>query len=252
MKYTMMPCKRHIAHVFIACVAVLCLLACGGSSQRTELLTAEQFQSELEKQSEDHVQLIDVRTPEEYAGGHLAGAANVNLKNEQFKAHLANLDREKPVFVYCLSGGRSAKAAIALKDLGFTEVYDLKGGVMAWKQANLPVTTPTVAVNTHAITKADFEKVLAEHPVVLVDFYADWCLPCKQMEPTLLKLTEQYQDKVFIYRVNVEEAQSLTNDLKITGIPVFHLYQNGQLTQALQGYQEEKQLVALLEQKAAD
>jgi len=248
----MMPFKRHITYVLIACVAVLCLSACGGSSQQAELLTAGQFQSELEKQPKDHMQLIDVRTPEEYAGGHLAGATNVNIKNKQFEAHLANLDREKPVFVYCLSGGRSAKAATALKDLGFTKVYDLKGGIMAWKQANLPVTTPTVAVNSNAITKADFEKVLAEHPVVLVDFYADWCLPCKQMEPTLLKLTEQYQDKVFIYRVNVEEAQNLISDLKVAEIPVFQLYQDGQFMQTLQGYQEEKQLVALLEQKAAD
>ena len=85
------------------------------------------------------VQLVDVRTPEEFSEGHLENAINIDVTADDFDAKVANLDKEKPVMVYCKSGGRSAKASARLKELGFKTITDLEGGITNWKSENRPV-----------------------------------------------------------------------------------------------------------------
>lgn|SRR5690606_22357257 len=80
------------------------------------------------------VQLVDVRTPGEYKGGHIKKAINIDFFNRtDFERSFEKLDKEKPVYLYCRSGARSQKAAKRLIGMGFTQIYDLKGGYMHWK-----------------------------------------------------------------------------------------------------------------------
>lgn len=84
-------------------------------------------------------QVLDVRTPEEWATGVIAGARFIDFNAGGFKAAApAQMDKARPVYVYCAAGGRSYRAGKQLKELGFTEVYDLVGGMEAWKEAGLP------------------------------------------------------------------------------------------------------------------
>ncbi len=94
---------------------------------------------EAEKQLADGAQLLDVRTKEEWAEGHLKGATLVTVTEDGFidKAKAA-LDPKKAVVVYCRSGGRSAMAAEQLRAAGYT-VYDLAGGITAWIAAGKPM-----------------------------------------------------------------------------------------------------------------
>lgn len=78
-------------------------------------------------------QLLDVRTPKEYEAGHLSNAKPNNLLERGFQDRLLALNPDKPVFIYCRSGRRSAMAARLLKEHGFTELYDLKGGILAYE-----------------------------------------------------------------------------------------------------------------------
>lgn len=80
------------------------------------------------------VQLIDVRTPEEYNEGYIPNALNIDFYSEDFKAQLEKLDKNKPVLVYCRSGNRSGQASELLNELGFKEVYDLEGGYSQWEK----------------------------------------------------------------------------------------------------------------------
>ncbi len=81
------------------------------------------------------VQIIDVRTPEEFQSGYIEGAINLNIQDDRFSEQILQLDKSKPVMVYCAKGGRSARAAAQLKEAGFQEVYDLPGGMEAWLSA---------------------------------------------------------------------------------------------------------------------
>jgi rhodanese-related sulfurtransferase len=84
--------------------------------------------------------VVDVRTPGEFAAGHLEGAVNMDVEGGQFSAMIADLPTDAAYIVYCQSGRRSAIAAQAMVDAGFTEVYDL-GGIADWQAAGLPVVT---------------------------------------------------------------------------------------------------------------
>lgn len=80
-------------------------------------------------------QVLDVRTPEEWASGTIKGANKMNFFDADFKTQLEKLDKNKPVYVYCKAGGRSGKATKQMKKMGFTAVYNLVGGIGAWDDA---------------------------------------------------------------------------------------------------------------------
>ena len=81
--------------------------------------------------------LVDVRTPEEFAQGALPEAVNISVTDLSFPFEIAKLDKEKPVLIYCKGGTRSARAAGAMKALGFDKIHELDGGYMAWLAAQL-------------------------------------------------------------------------------------------------------------------
>ena len=83
-------------------------------------------------------QILDVRTPEEWAEGSIAGAKKMNFFDDTFNDQLSKLDKTKPVYVYCKSGGRSGKAAKKMDKMGFTKIYNLTGGITAWNDAGKP------------------------------------------------------------------------------------------------------------------
>ena len=85
-------------------------------------------------------QLIDVRTPQEFKGGHIAKARNLNVQDRSFQAMAENLKKDQPVFVYCRSGGRSRMAASQLAGMGFEQIYDLSGGITSWAAKGMKVT----------------------------------------------------------------------------------------------------------------
>jgi rhodanese-related sulfurtransferase len=76
--------------------------------------------------------LLDVRTPGEYESGHLDGASNIDIMSPYFSDAILELDKSKPVFVYCRSGNRSSHACIMLKEAGYT-AYNLDGGIMEYR-----------------------------------------------------------------------------------------------------------------------
>jgi rhodanese-related sulfurtransferase len=88
------------------------------------------------KTMEHDYTLVDVRTPEEFADGALPNAINISVTSLGFPFEINQLDKEKPVMIYCKGGTRSARAALAMKALGFTTIYELEGGYLAWKAAN--------------------------------------------------------------------------------------------------------------------
>ncbi len=119
---------------------LLIVVLAGGCSQgqNKNVLAPQAFADKMKAATGST--LIDVRTAEEFADGHLAGAKNYDWNGGHFEHQVMGLEKTKPVFVYCLKGGRSASAADRLRDLGFTEVYELEGGTAKWQAAKMPLT----------------------------------------------------------------------------------------------------------------
>jgi rhodanese-related sulfurtransferase len=89
--------------------------------------------------TDTNIVVLDVRTPEEFATGHLEGAINVDYRSPEFASGLAELNRDTTYLVHCASGGRSTAALEILQQRGFASVVHLDGGLNAWKAAQKPV-----------------------------------------------------------------------------------------------------------------
>ncbi|MFA0963964.1 rhodanese-like domain-containing protein [Roseivirga sp. BDSF3-8] len=89
---------------------------------------------------ETDAQIVDVRTEGEYSSGHLAGSMNINIASPDFHGEVSKLDTERKIYVYCAIGGRSARAAEMMANMGY-EVVDMNGGITAWKSEGRETTT---------------------------------------------------------------------------------------------------------------
>jgi len=87
--------------------------------------------------------ILDVRTPEEFAEGHIDGAVNLDVQARDFEKKLRVLDRKKSYLVYCRTGNRSRKATVAMEALGFRSIFHMNEGIVRWKQQSLPLTRPS-------------------------------------------------------------------------------------------------------------
>jgi len=86
------------------------------------------------------VQIIDVRTPEEYAGGHIAGAVNIPVQQADFVEQVSRLDANGTYAVYCRSGNRSRPAVDAMRGVGIDSIYELASGTKGWAAEGQPLT----------------------------------------------------------------------------------------------------------------
>ncbi len=128
---------RTYTGLFYICYVILfSLLACTEKEVAQKTLEPNEFEQNLITQRGI---LLDVRTPTEYKEGHLAHSINIDYKADDFKKVIAQLDRNKPYFVYCKAGVRSQKATEIMRNLGFTQLYNLNGGIDAWRAEGLPL-----------------------------------------------------------------------------------------------------------------
>lgn len=127
--------KRFIFNL-LSILALATVVSCQGQTG-VQVLNVDAFEQKLNATPEKII--LDVRTDEEYAQGRMKNATQIDYYQRDFKTEVAKLDKTKPVFVYCASGVRSNSAAKILKQQGFTEIYDLKGGLNAWTRSGKPV-----------------------------------------------------------------------------------------------------------------
>ncbi|WP_396190873.1 rhodanese-like domain-containing protein [Flavobacterium sp.] len=213
------------------------LISCQGQTSKTvETIDGKTYADKLS--TTENPQLLDVRTPEEYAVEHLENASNVNWNSDDFVAKAEKLDKTKPVFVYCKVGGRSNQAAIKLLELGFKEVYNLDGGIMKWqgKKTGNSNTKPT------GMNASEFEKLINSDKKVIINFSAKWCAPCKKMAPYLTKMQDELTGKISLIRLDADENKALMETMKLNELPVILIYENGKETWRHLGFLSEEDL----------
>ena len=207
-----------------------------------ELLGVEAFEAKMNSLGDE--QLIDVRTPEEFLAGHLTGAVNINIYDADFAQRIAQLDKNRPVLVYCKAGGRSKDAAGQLAALGYT-VSELQGGTLAWANAGKALETAEPAKST-GMTLEQYEQAVAAQPMVLVDFKATWCKPCKMLAPILDELVKKQEGKLTLIKIDADENPALMQAKQINSIPYLELYKDGKRVWTHMGLTDEATIAAQL------
>jgi len=104
-----------------------------------EVTPQEAFELIQDNQNNSDFIIIDIRTPAEFAEGHIEGAVNIDYYQQTFTEDMDNLDRDRIYLIYCRTGNRSANALLIMEELNFKEIYHLSDGIVAWNQEGLPV-----------------------------------------------------------------------------------------------------------------
>ncbi len=190
------------------------------------------------------LQLVDVRTPEEFSGGYLKHAVNINVNDNSFQSRIEKLDKNTPVFVYCQSGVRSKGAAKTMRNMGFVQVYEMDGGMLKWRAAGLPEVGSAEA--SPESMSADAYKKLTSGKSVLIDFYAEWCVPCKKMKPYLEEIAKEQSGKLEIVRIDTDKNKELCKELGVSSVPLLLYYTNGQMNWKHDGYISKEDLLKKL------
>ncbi|MFM9907749.1 MAG: thioredoxin domain-containing protein [Chitinophagaceae bacterium] len=209
---------------------IILLSLSNGNAQIEKKIDADKFEKSI---AGNNTQLLDVRTMGEFRGGHLKDALLADWNDiNQFIERTKHLDKAKPLYVYCLSGGRSSAAADWLRKQGFTSVYELEGGINAWKRQNKPVEG---IVSKKQMTVNEYQALVNTSATILVDFGAEWCPPCKKMEPVLHTLQEKYGSHYKLVKVDGGNDTDVMNANHVDALPVFIIYKNGKEVWRKQG-----------------
>jgi thioredoxin len=216
--------------------------SCNGQTNgKYETIAAVNFAEKIK--TTPQAAIIDVRSPEEFAGQHIDNAINIDWNGDNFDGKIGKYDKSKPIFVYCMSGGRSKKAAEKLAELGYTKIYELQGGIMKWNAAGLSVPSDKII----GMCSQEYNELLNTDKIVLIDFYAEWCAPCKKMSPYLLKMQKEMADKVTIVRLNADENKTLISQLKIDELPTLFIYKDNKILWKHSGFISEEDLTKQLQ-----
>ena len=213
------------------------ILSCNSQpAKNIQTIAPEVFAKKIKETPK--AQILDVRTPEEYASEHIDNAVNIDWLGDNFVADAEKFDKSKPVFVYCKIGGRSSKATEKLAELGFTNIYELGGGMMKWNSAGLSKPSDKII----GIGSQEYAALLNTDKKVLIDFYAKWCAPCKKMAPYLDQMQKDCANKVDIIRLDADENKTLVQEMKIDELPTLILYENKEVKWKHSGYISEEDL----------
>lgn len=188
-------------------------------------------------------QVLDVRTPGEYNAGHIDKALSADWNNKPvFNERVKYLDKSKPIYIYCLSGGRSGAAAKVLREQGYV-VKELSGGIVSWKGQGLPLAGKPDKVQ---MKTEDFDAFISSNSskLVLVDVGAEWCPPCKKMEPYVNKIAEANKAKLLLFKVDGGNDEEVMKKLNAGSVPYLLLYKDGKEVWRHEGFIEEKDLTA--------
>lgn len=223
-------------------ILVFSAISCHGQQDSSLKLSPDAFEKGIGKPD---VQVLDVRTSGEFQGGHIKNAMQADWNNkDQFNDRIKYVDKDKPVYIYCMVGGRSAAAADWMRQNGYKKVLELMGGMNAWKKENKPVEGMS---NVSQMTIEQYWANIPKDKTTLVDFGASWCPPCIKMAPVIDEL-EKIKDLDFLLvKVDAGIHTDIQKVLNIEPIPVFIVYKQGKEVWRKQGVVSKEELLAQLQ-----
>jgi rhodanese-related sulfurtransferase len=229
-----------MTNAFLPVLFLLCI-SCNAQQPATAKMKPEDFEKAI---SFPAIQVLDVRTADEYKSGHIKNSLQADWANQQqFNDRVQHIDREKPVYIYCLAGGRSNAAANWMRSNGYKNVIELEGGINAWKRDNKPLEGNS---NEPQLTLEEYTASIPTDKTVLVDFGATWCPPCVKMVPVLDEIQKDKEVDFTFIKIDAGVHTNLMKALNIEPIPLFIIYKNGKETWRKQGLVSKEELLAQL------
>lgn len=227
--------KNQILKNSITAIAFLWAVAVFSQNEIHSSLSLDSFYSKIKSQK--NPQIVDARTPEEFALNHFEGAINFNLQSENYAQSVAKLNKSKPVFIYSIGAGRSVALEKELLKNGFSEAYSLEGGIANWIGNGKPFYSNLKS----KLSLSEFNKIIADNKTVLVDIGSKYCAPCKKVKPVLETIRSEYGTNLKIVEIELEDSPQVIADLKTVKVfPTLILYENGKIVFKKEGINDLK------------
>lgn len=224
--------------LWLLSLIALCVTACAQVDPNTRV-DADKFETGIQ---DKNVQVLDVRTESEFQSGHIKDAMLANWNNtQQFRDRVQYIDKDKPVYVYCLVGGRSAAAATWMRQNGYKNVIELQGGINAWKKAGKALENVT---SEKQMTIEEYKTLVSKNKIVLADIGADWCPPCIKMKPVIDSLQKDNRLHFELVKIDAGIHTDVLKELNIDPIPVFIIYKDGKEVWRKEGIASKEELAA--------
>ena len=227
--------KNKILKTSITAIVFFWTVAAFSQNEIHSSLSLDSFYSKIKSQK--NPQIVDARTPEEFALNHIEGAVNFNLQSENYAQSVAKLDKSKPVFIYSIGAGRSVALEKELLKNGFSEAYSLEGGIANWIRNGKPFYSNLKS----KLSLAEFNTIIAKNKTVLVDIGSKYCGACKKVKPLLETIRSEYGSNLKIVEIELEDSPQVIADLKTVKVfPTLILYQNGKIVFKKEGINDLK------------
>lgn len=230
--------------IFILIFACVSIISCSQKKENIQNISVDEFQNLVH----ENAIVLDVRTQEETNRGQIKGASTLDFYGSNFENSLSLIEKDKEVFVYCQSGGRSKKAAKILVNMGQFKVYNVEGGIRAWKTNGYELTTPTESKPSDnlEVSLDSLNNVIAQNQTTFISFQTKWCAPCRKMDPVIAKLEEANPEVAFL-KIDMDKNNALSEKFEVKSIPTFFIFKNQNESWSATGIQEIKSLQKLLE-----
>ena len=217
-------------------------ISCKSQGDIAKEVNADKFETAIN--SDKTIQVLDVRTDAEFRSGHIKNALLANWNDrKQFFDRVQYIDKKKPVYIYCLSGGRSAAAADWMRKNGYETVVELSGGILSWKKAGKPLIGTS---EEKQMSIEEFEAKIPKDKTALVDIGASWCPPCKKMEPVIEELGKNKSLQFELVKIDAGVNTDVLKKLGVDPIPVFIIYKKGKEVWRKEGIVEKEELIKWL------
>jgi rhodanese-related sulfurtransferase len=188
------------------------------------VISVDSFACKISRQLKP--QIIDVRTPEEFKMNHINGAVYINLKEDNYVNLLKDFDKNKPVFIYAIQNNRPDILAEELNSIGYTTIYELKGGIAGWIGRGYPYYTSV----KNNISYAEYEQTISDNNIVLVEIGTKFCGLCTKAKVIIDSLLEDNNDSYQIVELELYNNPQLVADLgEVSAVPTILLYKEGKI-----------------------
>lgn len=231
---------------FLLLIGSVLLLGCSSNSQAYINLSPIDFQTAIENEGGI---ILDVRTPQELSSGAIENASTIDFYDPDFERKISKIQKDKTVYVYCKSGGRSSQTAKLLVKSGQAKVVNLSGGIMAWQATQLPLirTSKKEDKSIQEFSISDFDSMLSLNNIVLADFHTLWCMPCRKISPIIDELKEEYLSSAQILRIDIDNSELLAESFEIKAVPTLLLFKDSKEIWRHTGLISKEELTQLLD-----
>jgi rhodanese-related sulfurtransferase len=215
--------------------------SCQAQPGKADKIGPDEFEKAI---AGNDMQVLDVRTAGEFKTGHIKNSLQADwTQNQQFVERVQFVDKDRPVYIYCLAGGRSTAAADWMRKNGYKNVVELTGGINAWKTATKPLEGSS---NEPQMTVEQYWAGISPDKTTLVDFGANWCPPCIKMKPVIDELEATKDLNFLLLKVDAGIHTDVMKSLNVEPIPLFIIYKKGKEVWRKQGIVSKEELLAQL------